>query len=54
MYISSTNYYLGLPESNIPTSLIASEKYYNCENFFSNINQKKKKLFQKNILSKKR
>jgi len=59
MYIGSTNLYLELdsPEynSNIPSSLITSEKYYNCENFFSQThsNQKKRKLFQKSALNKK-
>lgn len=55
MYISSTNLYLPESNSNVLTSLISSEKYYNCENFFTNSNSdhKKRNLFQKYILNKK-
>ncbi len=49
MYISSTNIFINPSEytSNIPNSLITSERYYNCENFFSNINNKRRSLFHK-------
>ena len=49
MYISSTNLYLKSPDyiSNIPASLINSEKYYNCDFFVASMNQKKRNLFQR-------
>jgi len=48
MYVSSTNLYINPSEynSNIPASLITSEKYYNCEDFFLNSQQKKRKIFK--------
>jgi hypothetical protein len=51
MYISSTNIYINPSEniSNIPNSLITSERYYNCENFFTSTHHKKKGLFLKLI-----
>lgn len=55
MYISSTNIYINPSEysSNIPSNLITSEKYYNCENFFMFTNHKKRKLFDLNRAGKK-
>ena len=55
MYINSTNLYIKPSEyiSSIPSSLIASEKYYNCEDFFLSTNHKKRKLFQKTNKSNK-
>ena len=49
MYISSTNLYIKSSDysSNIPASLISSEKYYNCEYFFTAMNHKKSNLLQK-------
>jgi hypothetical protein len=56
MYIGSINLSLNLPEYNTKDSLnwIASEKYYNCDNFYyhMNMNQRKRGLFRKNRLSK--
>ena len=53
MYVSSTNIYINPSEyvSNIPNSLITSERYYNCENFFTKTH-KKRGLLQINKLFK--
>lgn len=50
MYIMSTNSYADTSEYNsrIPASIITSEKYFNCENFFTDLNKKRRKLFHKN------
>ncbi len=55
MYVSSTNIYINPSEytSNIPNSLITSERYYNCENFFANTHHKKRGLFHINKSIKK-
>ncbi len=49
MYIGSTNLFLNLPEYHINDSnnWAASEKYYNCDNFYYHMNtdRKRKKLF---------
>lgn len=49
MYIMSTNSYADLSEYNlrIPASVITSEKYFNCENFYSDMNYKKRRLFSR-------
>ncbi len=54
MYISSTNIYINPSEytSNIPNSLITSERYYNCEDFFSRRTYKKRSLFHNNKSAK--
>jgi hypothetical protein len=54
MYINSTSLYINLSgnASNIPASLITSERYYNCEDFFKSTNHNRKKLFQRNRQSK--
>ncbi|SHO46670.1 hypothetical protein SAMN02745217_01248 [Anaerocolumna xylanovorans DSM 12503] len=43
MYIDSTNLYIDLTKYNTKafTSLIASEKYDNCENFYQHLVEKK-------------
>ena len=51
MYIMSTNSYEDTSEYNsrIPASIITSEKYFNCENFLSDIHKKRRKLFFKKV-----
>jgi hypothetical protein len=56
MYINSTNLALNLPEYNTKGSFewIASEKYYNCDNFYYHMNMghRRRNLFGKNRLNK--
>jgi hypothetical protein len=55
MYIGSTNLFLNLPEytTKDTPNWITSEKYYNCDFYYQmNTNQKKRKLFHKNRISK--
>jgi predicted butyrate kinase (DUF1464 family) len=56
MYIMNTNLYSDILkyQSNIPASVIVSERYFNCENFFSDMNHKKRKLINKLMSNKKR
>lgn len=56
MYIMSTNFQMDSTDFNsrIPASIITSERYFNCENFFADMNQKRRKLFHKNKADKKR
>lgn len=56
MYISSTNLFIDLPEYSIKESpnWITSEKYYNCENFFTQLNQKTRKHLWKHKIPKNR
>lgn len=56
MYISSTNLFIDFPEYIIKESpnWITSEKYYNCENFFTQLNQKTRKHLWKHKIPKNR
>jgi hypothetical protein len=56
MYIMSTNLYVGSSDyhSSIPADVITSERYFNCENFYSDMISKKFRLFHKNRPNKKR
>lgn len=52
MYINSTNLPLFLPDynTNVSYNWISSEKYYNCDNFFSDMtmpHKKRKMLWKK-------
>lgn len=51
MYISSTNLFIDLQSyhNNELPNWVTSEKYYNCDNFYNQLNQKKKHVWKNRI-----